>query len=64
MDQKIVNYFASGATLVWQVFPETRRLVVFTSPTDPRTREAEDFVDAGDLLPGFRVRVDDLFALE
>ena len=64
MDQKIVDYFASGATLVWQMFPETRRLVVFTGPTDQRTLEADDFVDAGDLLPGFRARVGDLFALE
>ena len=64
MDQKIADYFASGTIHVWQMFSETRRLAVFTSPTEQRMREAEDYVDAGDLLPGFRAKVGDLFDLE
>lgn len=64
MERKVREYFASGAKLVWHTFPETRRIVVFTSPDEQRTDEADDEIDAGDLLPGVRVRVGDLFELE
>ena len=64
MERKVREYFASGAKLVWHTFPETRRIVVFTSPDEQRTDEADDEIDAGDLLPGVRVRVGDLFDLE
>ena len=64
MERKVREYFASGTKLIRHMFPETRRIVVFTSPDEQRTDEADDEIDAGDLLPGVRVRVGDLFELE
>lgn len=58
---KLQDYFDSGASLVWHVFPETRTVMVWTSIGEARTLNAEDTLDAGDLLPGFSCRVGDIF---
>lgn len=64
MRRKIGEYFASGAQRVWHLFPETQRVIVYTSPLEMQTYEADDAIEAGDLLPGFRSEVSELFALE
>ncbi len=64
MARKVSEYFASGAQIVWHVFPERQEVTVFTSPTEPQTYGAEDLLDADDLLPGFSCRVADLFVME
>lgn len=61
---KVGEYFASGAEQVWQVFPERRQVVVFTSPTAAQTLDAEDRLTAGDILPEFACQVRELFTLE
>ena len=58
---KLQDYFDSGASLVWHVFPETHSVIVWTSPTEARTLNADDVLDAGGILPGFSCRVADLF---
>ncbi len=62
MMTKVGEYLESGAKQVWQVFPESRRVVVYRSLDQVFTLEAEDDLDGGDLLPGFRCRVADLFS--
>lgn len=61
MTRKIGEYFASGARQVWHLFPETRTLRVFRSPSDVATYGPDDEIDLEGLLPGFRSRVADLF---
>lgn len=61
IQRKIREYFDAGAELVWHLFPETREAIVYTSPTQSKTLAPEDEIDAGDLLPGFRCTVGDLF---
>lgn len=61
---KVEEYFASGAVLVWHVFPDTQTVLVFTSPTLSVTLSAGDTLTGGDLLPGFSCRVGDLFVLD
>ena len=58
---KLRDYFDSGASLVWHVFPETQSVTVFMSPTEARTLNADDTLEAGGLLPGFACRVGDIF---
>ncbi len=58
------DYFDSGASLVWHVFPETSSVTVWTSPAEARTLSGEDALDAGDLLPGFTCRVSEIFRAE
>ena len=61
---KLRDYFDSGASVVWHVFPETQSVTVWTSPTEARTLNAGDTLDAGDPLPGFSCRVRDIFTQE
>lgn len=64
MERRVREYFASGAEQVWHLFPETRTAKVFTSPITDVTLGPDDELDGGDLLPGFRCRVAELFELE
>jgi len=60
MARKVVEYLASGAKQVWQVFPQSRRVVVYQSLDRVRSYAAEEELDGGDLLPDFRCKVADL----
>jgi Uma2 family endonuclease len=64
MDEKLRDYFASGATLVWLVDPADRTVLVFTSPDRAAARRltAADTLDGGTVLPGFSTPVAALFA--
>lgn len=61
--RKLGEYFASGSQQVWLVEPDTQQVTVYRSLMNPRTYNAQDEITAGDLLPGFRCRVADLFTL-
>jgi Uma2 family endonuclease len=62
MDQKVVEYFAAGVRQVWVVFPESRRFYLHRSPKQVEIIEGTGEVDGGDVLPGFRLSVADLYA--
>jgi Uma2 family endonuclease len=59
--RKVREYFDAGAQVVWHLFPETQQAKIYTSPTAVTTYEADDELDGGDLIPGFRCRVAELF---
>jgi Uma2 family endonuclease len=60
---KVAAYLDAGAGEVWQVYPDSRRVVVFRSLDNVRTYAEDDELDGGDLLPGFRCSVSRFFAL-
>jgi Uma2 family endonuclease len=64
VQRKLFEYFDYGAKLVWHMIPETEQIRVYTGPTAFQTLGPADEIEAGDLLPGFRCRVAELFALE
>src|ERR1051326_6008714 len=47
MAAKRRDYFASGVELVWEIDPQTRTAVVYTSPNDCETLTASDTLDGG-----------------
>jgi Uma2 family endonuclease len=57
MENKLREYFAAGVRLVWYVYPETRTVHVYTSPTDVRLLGEDDTLDGGAVLPGFRLSI-------
>jgi Uma2 family endonuclease len=61
MARKRKEYFAAGTKLVWQVYPKTRTVEVYTSPGRFRTLLIDDTLDGGSLLPGFRLPLRTLF---
>lgn len=62
--QKLQEYFEAGAQQVWHLFPQTQTLQVFTSPLDFTEYAPESEIRSDALLPGFRARVADLFAVQ
>jgi Uma2 family endonuclease len=62
MERKLSDYFAAGVQTVWLVYIKTREVVVHTSPHDAVTLTGDDALEGGSLLPGFSVRISELFA--
>lgn len=62
MAQKRREYFASGTQLVWIVDPRTETVAVYTDPTAHTTLTTADTLTGGAVLPGFSVRVAELFS--
>lgn len=62
MERKSGEYFASGAQQVWQVFPETWCVSVYTSEHENHTYGPDGEITGVGLLEGFECRVADLFA--
>jgi Uma2 family endonuclease len=62
MEEKLVDYFESGTSLVWYVDPENRSVRVYTSPEDFSSVPVTGILDGGTVLPGFTLPVADIFA--
>jgi Uma2 family endonuclease len=62
MARKLREYFKAGTKLVWFVYPKTKTVDVYTSPTDVKTLTVKDTLTGGDVLPGFKAKVAKVFA--
>ncbi len=60
--RKVKQYLAAGCHTVWVVYPESKKVVVFEASGAERTVRAGDLLEAPGLLPGFSVKVAELFA--
>lgn len=61
MARKRREYFRTGCKIVWMVYPRKRVVDVYSSPTKFTTLTESDSLDGGDVLPGFRLPVRNLF---
>jgi Uma2 family endonuclease len=59
--RKRKEYFRVGTRLVWQVNPRKRTVDVYTAPDVFTTLTEADTLDGGDVLPGFRLPVRNIF---
>ncbi len=59
--KKLQDYFRYGVRQVWHLQPETATVTIYRSPKQVEILDATDTLDGGDILPGFRVPVADLF---
>jgi len=62
MKRKLRDYFEAGVRLVWFIYPKTQSAEVYTSPTNCRKIGKSQALDGGDVLPGFKLLLKDLFA--
>jgi Uma2 family endonuclease len=62
MKRKLKEYFFAGVQLVWFVDPRRRTVKVFTSPEQGETLTEEQTLEGGEVLPGLRLPVRDVFA--
>lgn len=59
---KIRRYQAAGVPLVWLVSPVERTVTVYAVGQEPAMLREGDTLDGGDVIPGFRLPVADIFA--
>lgn len=59
--QKLREYFAIGVVLVWLIDPTSKTVLVYRSLTNVRELTVNDELTGEDVLPGFVVKVAELF---
>lgn len=58
---KVREYLDAGTCLVWVVWPRYRTVTVYASMGGVYELGPDDELDGGEVLPGFRARVSELF---
>lgn len=61
VDEKIHEYLEAGTPRVWLARPTVRRITVFENNGRETTYGPDDFLTSEPLLPGFHLRVGDVF---
>jgi Uma2 family endonuclease len=61
--RKVREYLGAGVPLVWVVDPATQTVTVYRSLEDVRVLTPDQELDGGDVLPGFRIAVKEIFAV-
>ena len=60
IEKKIEQLLDAGASLIWVVYPELRTVKVHTTH-GAKTLRQDDALTGGDILPGFEIRVAEIF---
>ena len=61
MNLKLDEYFEAGVRLVWYIDPRSRTARIYTSRQDSKTIDETGSFDGGEVLPGFQLRLGELF---
>jgi Uma2 family endonuclease len=61
MTKKVLEYFSMGTRLAWLADLKRRTVAVYTPDALPYVVGGSEFLDGGEVLPGFRVAVNKLF---
>ncbi len=64
LHDKVMDYLGAGTRQVWVFWPSQRAVTVYHPDGHARELGPEAMPDGSDELPGFRVRVADLFEVE
>lgn len=62
MARKRREYFHAGCRLVWIIDPDKRTAAVYTNPKSKTMLKETDLLNGGDVLPGFELPLQTLFA--
>ncbi len=61
--ERVRDYLGAGTALVWVLWPKSRAVTVYRADGTARELGPEDALDGEAVLPGFQVRVSELFTL-
>lgn len=61
MELKLDEYFEAGVRLVWYIDPPTKTARIYTARDQVTTIDANGQLDGGEVLPGFALRLGELF---
>jgi len=62
VEQKVEDYLQVGVRLIWVVFPNTCRVMVYRPDGKVARLIATDELSGEDVIPGFTCRLDEVFA--
>lgn len=62
--EKVRTYLDAGVSIVWVIDPQRRRVTVWMQDETVHELKPGDVLEGGDILPGFRLSVDELFSEE
>jgi Uma2 family endonuclease len=62
VDEKVEQWLAAGARIVWVLNPRQRSVKVHREGQPVRILSIEDALDGEEVVPGFRYPIADLFA--
>jgi Uma2 family endonuclease len=62
MQRKLHDYFTAGVRLVWYIEPRTRTARAYTAEDQCVELGERDSLSGGEVLPGFELPLQDLFA--
>lgn len=61
IEEKVQEYLTAGARMVWVVSPKLRTVTIYRSGGQMGMLGSEQILDGGDVLPGFRLIVGEIF---
>ena len=62
VEAKVEQWLETGARMVWVVSPKLHTVTVYRSLIDIVTLTEKDILDGGDVVPGFQIKVAEIFA--
>ncbi len=62
VEAKVAQWLEAGARMVWVVSSKLRTVTVYRSLTDIVVLTEKDTLDGGDVVPGFQMRVAEIFS--
>jgi len=62
VNRRIASWFGYGVGQLWIVNEKNCTVTVYRSPSDATTFSGSDYLEAQDLLPGFRLSLDRIFS--
>lgn len=62
VQDKVTDYLTAGVRLVWVVDPQSKTATVYHSRDNVQLLLADEALDGGDVLPGFKLPLSKLFA--
>ena len=62
VEAKVAEWLEAGARMVWVVSPKLHTVTVDRSLTDIVVLTEKDTLDGGDVVPGFQIRVAEIFS--
>lgn len=62
VEEKVSEWLEAGTRMVWVVSPKFHTITVYRSLTDITLLTDKDTLDGDDVVPGFQIKVADIFA--
>ncbi|MEZ4670347.1 MAG: Uma2 family endonuclease [Anaerolineae bacterium] len=60
IEEKMRDYLRHGVRLIWVMYPSLKSIIV-RKPGAMTELSGEDMLEGGDVLPGFKVKVSEIF---